>query len=79
MSLTAREALSHWLPVVATCVGGLADLEGPGVTLVAPGDSAALRSAVKAVLAAAVRPEPAGVSLSEVGAALRAVYEAALR
>jgi glycosyltransferase involved in cell wall biosynthesis len=76
--MTAREALAYGRPVVATEVGGLADLEGPGVTLVPPGDAAALRSAIESSLAAPVRPDPAGLAPAEVGAALRAVYEAAL-
>ncbi|HZQ80538.1 MAG TPA: glycosyltransferase [Gaiellaceae bacterium] len=36
--MTAREAMAYGRPVVATRVGGLADLEGPGVTLVRPGE-----------------------------------------
>jgi glycosyltransferase involved in cell wall biosynthesis len=77
--MTAREALAHGRPVVATRVGGLADLEGPGVTLVPPGDGAALRSAIESALASPVPPEPVGLSPAEVGTALRDVYEAALR
>jgi glycosyltransferase involved in cell wall biosynthesis len=77
--MTAREALAHGRPVVATRVGGLADLDGPGVTLVPPRDGAALRSAIESVLASPVLPEPAGLSFAEVGAALRDVYEAAVR
>jgi glycosyltransferase involved in cell wall biosynthesis len=77
--MTAREALAYRRPVVATRVGGLADLEGPGVTLVPPGDGAALRSAIESALAAPVRPERSGLSPGEVGGALREVYEAALR
>jgi glycosyltransferase involved in cell wall biosynthesis len=76
--MTAREALAFGRPVVATRVGGLADLAGPGVTLVPPGDGTALRSAIEAALASPVRPEPAGLSPAEVGAALRDVYQAAL-
>jgi len=77
--MTAREALAHRRPVVATRVGGLADLEGPGVTLVPPRDSAALRTAIESALTEPVRPEPFGLSPAEIGAALRDVYEAALR
>jgi glycosyltransferase involved in cell wall biosynthesis len=77
--MTAREALAHRRPVVATRVGGLADLEGPGVTLVPPGDRATLRSAIESALMAPVRPEPSGLSPGEVGAALRDLYEMALR
>jgi glycosyltransferase involved in cell wall biosynthesis len=77
--MTAREALAHGRPVVATRVGGLADLEGPGVTLVPPADGAALRSAIESALASPVLPEPAGLTPAEVGDALRDVYEAAVR
>ncbi|HEY1513198.1 MAG TPA: glycosyltransferase family 4 protein [Gaiellaceae bacterium] len=77
--MTAREALAHGRPVVATRVGGLADLDGPGVTLVPPNDAAALRSAIESALASPVLPEPAGLSSAEVGVALRDVYEAAVR
>jgi glycosyltransferase involved in cell wall biosynthesis len=77
--VTAREALAHGRSVVATRVGGLADLAGAGVTLVEPGDAAALRAALEAALASPVRPDPSGISADEVGAALRGVYEAALR
>jgi glycosyltransferase involved in cell wall biosynthesis len=55
--MTAREAMAYGRPVVATRVGGLADLEGAGVVLVEPGDTRALREAVSAQL---VDPDPAG-------------------
>ncbi|HEY2777613.1 MAG TPA: glycosyltransferase [Gaiellaceae bacterium] len=77
--VTAREALAHGRAVVATNVGGLADLSGPGVTLVQPGDIAALRAAVESSLASPTRPRPTGISADEVGSALRGVYGAALR
>ena len=77
--VTAREALAHGRSVVATRVGGLADLSGPGVTLVPPGDTAALRAAIESALASPSRPEPTGTSADEVGRALRVVYEAVLR
>lgn len=77
--VTAREALAYGRRVVATRVGGLADLAGPGVTLVPPGDTAALRAAIESALASASRPEPTGISAHEVGRALLQVYEAALR
>src|SRR5262249_22212005 len=77
--VTAREALAHGRAVVATCVGGLADLAGPRVTLLPPGDTAAPRPAVASARASPGRPEPAGISPDEAGTALREVYEAALR
>jgi glycosyltransferase involved in cell wall biosynthesis len=48
--LTAREAMAYGRPVVATDVGGLADLEGAGVVLVEPGDEQALRSTIATFL-----------------------------
>jgi glycosyltransferase involved in cell wall biosynthesis len=50
--VVAREAMAHGRPVVATAVGGLADAIEDGETglLVAPGDTAALRSAVEGLL-----------------------------
>jgi glycosyltransferase involved in cell wall biosynthesis len=50
--MTAREAMAYGRPVVATRVGGLADLAGDGVELVDQGDRAALRAAVRRALAA---------------------------
>jgi glycosyltransferase involved in cell wall biosynthesis len=47
---TAREAMAYGRRVVATRVGGLADLEGPGVTLVPPREVAALRAAIEEAL-----------------------------
>lgn len=47
--MTAREAMAYGRPVVATRVGGLADLTA-GVVLVAPGDPAALRRELKSLL-----------------------------
>lgn len=47
---SAREALAHGRAVVASAVGGLADLAGPGVVLVPPGEIAALRSEVTRLL-----------------------------
>jgi glycosyltransferase involved in cell wall biosynthesis len=63
---SAREAMAYGRPVVATRVGGLADLEGDGVVLVEPGDRAALRGAVERLL----------VDAGEIGALARArVFE----
>jgi glycosyltransferase involved in cell wall biosynthesis len=61
--MVAREAMAYGRPVVATRVGGLADLDG--VRLVEPRDVDALRSAVTDLLAA---PE-ARVELGETGRA----------
>jgi glycosyltransferase involved in cell wall biosynthesis len=48
--MTAREAMAYGRPVVATRVGGLADLEGD-VVLVPPRDPGVLRAAIQALLA----------------------------
>ena len=50
--MTAREAMAHGRPVVATAVGGLTDAVEDGVTglLVPPGDAAALRDALERLL-----------------------------
>jgi glycosyltransferase involved in cell wall biosynthesis len=50
--MTAREAMAHGRPVVATAVGGLVDAIEDGVTglLVPPGDPAALRAALERLL-----------------------------
>src|SRR6185437_7006888 len=48
--MAAREAMAYGRPVVATRVGGLADL-GAGSVLVPPADVGALREAVGALLA----------------------------
>jgi glycosyltransferase involved in cell wall biosynthesis len=55
--MIALEALASGVPVIASRVGGLADL-GPEVVLVAPDDPSALGAAVDRVLA---RPPPAEV------------------
>ncbi|MBA3842872.1 MAG: glycosyltransferase [Actinobacteria bacterium] len=47
--MTAREAMAHGRPVVATSVGGLADL-GEGAVLVPPRDGPALRVALERLL-----------------------------
>jgi glycosyltransferase involved in cell wall biosynthesis len=47
---SAREAMAYGRPVVATRVGGLADLDGGGVVLVEPGDRAALRAGIERLL-----------------------------
>jgi glycosyltransferase involved in cell wall biosynthesis len=79
--MVAREAMAHARPVVATRVGGLVDVEGPGVTLVAPGDVGAIREAIVRYLA---QPDPRGrerarraFSVEAASEALRAAYDAA--
>jgi glycosyltransferase involved in cell wall biosynthesis len=84
---TAREALAYGRPVVATRVGGLADLDGVA-RLVAPGDTIALREAVASLLGDAAERrrlgelgrEHAEQSLSPRAAAERlvSVYRAAV-
>ncbi len=51
--MVALEAMAAGRPVVASAVGGLADLVVDGITgiLVPPGDASALRSAIQALLA----------------------------
>lgn len=49
-SLTAQEALRAGRPLVATAVGGMAELVQDGAVLVPPDDPAALGSAVRALL-----------------------------
>ena len=44
--MTAREAMAYGRPVVATRVGGLAELDGAGAILVDPGNAPALRAAL---------------------------------
>lgn len=78
--LAAREALAYGRPVVATNVGGLAELD-TGSVLVPAGDVGALRDAVEALLADSDRRAALGrearahaVSHADAGAALAAVY-----
>jgi glycosyltransferase involved in cell wall biosynthesis len=84
--MTAREAMAYGRPLVATRVGGLADLDGGGVVLVEPGDRAALRSAVVQFLedaegigAAARATALERFSLAAAGRRLVEAYEGALR
>jgi len=78
--MAAREAMAYGRPVVATRVGGLADL-GAGSVLVPPADVGALREAVGALLADESRRVELGreartgaVSHPDAGAALAGVY-----
>ena len=50
MPVAVREALSMGLPVVATAVGGLTELRDRSLTLIPPGDPAALARAIAAFL-----------------------------
>jgi glycosyltransferase involved in cell wall biosynthesis len=82
--VTAREALAYGRPVVATRVGGLADLEGDGVVLVEPRDRGALRGAVERFLADPTTSAPRRTavehySLQTAASSLFGAYEAALR
>jgi glycosyltransferase involved in cell wall biosynthesis len=78
---SAREAMAYGRPLVATRVGGLVDLEGAGVTLVGPGDVAALRDGIETALAS---PDRGGrdraireFSLDRCAERLIEIYEAA--
>jgi glycosyltransferase involved in cell wall biosynthesis len=83
--MTAREAMAHGRPVVATRVGGLADL-GEGALLVPPGDPAELRRALEQLLANPVRRLEAGregrrcaVTADAAAELLAAAYVSSLR
>jgi glycosyltransferase involved in cell wall biosynthesis len=81
--MTAREALANGRPVVATRVGGLADL-GPGAVLVPPQDVGALREAITALLADGVRRAALGeegrnAAAGDSGRLLAAAYVSSLR
>ena len=85
--VVAREAMAHARPVVATRVGGLAELDGEGAVLVEPGDRTALRAAIERLLAdagerrrrgEAARAVAEGWSAARAAAELRAVYESTL-
>jgi glycosyltransferase involved in cell wall biosynthesis len=86
--LAAREALAHARPVVATRVGGLADL-GAGAVLVDPGDVPALRRAITDLLADPARSAQLGgagrraaerdASPAAAAESLTRIYEDALR
>jgi glycosyltransferase involved in cell wall biosynthesis len=85
--MAAREAMAYGRPVVATRVGGLADLEGEGVVLVEPGDTAALRSVLERLLADPVERQRRGKAAraaaalntpTKAAADLYAVYESTL-
>jgi glycosyltransferase involved in cell wall biosynthesis len=85
--MTAREAMAYGRPVVATRVGGLADLDGDDVALSSPRDAAALRALLAELLAdehERCRRGAAGRSAAErrdsrhAAEALRAVYESTL-
>jgi glycosyltransferase involved in cell wall biosynthesis len=78
--MTARDALAHARPVVATRVGGLADLRA-GAVLVEPRDIAGLRDALARLLAApderlrlGAEGREAASTAAGVGEALGAIY-----
>ena len=82
--MAAREAMAYGRPVVATRVGGLADL-GAGALLVPGGDRRALHDALAELLSDAGRREALGnaaragsVSTTDSARQLIAVYRAAL-
>jgi glycosyltransferase involved in cell wall biosynthesis len=64
---TAREAMAHGRPVVASRVGGLADAIGDGVTgvLVPPGEPGALRTALVSLLSDEARRSAMGAAARE--------------
>jgi glycosyltransferase involved in cell wall biosynthesis len=85
--MVAREAMAYGRPVVATQVGGLAELEGAGVLLVPPRDATALREAVAGLLddapvrrsrGEAARLAAARWTPERAAAELLAVYESTL-
>jgi glycosyltransferase involved in cell wall biosynthesis len=65
--MTAREAMAHGRPVVATAVGGLLDAVEDGVTglLVPPADAGALRAALQQLLGDAALRERLGSAARE--------------
>src|SRR5207248_11322838 len=82
--MAAREAMAYGRPVVATRVGGLADL-GAGAVLVPPRDVEALRAAVERLLADRAQRTALGaqgrahaVGATEAAAALITAYRATL-
>jgi glycosyltransferase involved in cell wall biosynthesis len=76
--LAAREAMAYGRPLVATRVGGLADLDGPGAVLVPPRDPAALRGAIEELLGDAGERASLGAAARE-AAASRFSHEACAR
>ena len=84
--MTAREAMAYGRPVVATRVGGLADLDA-GTTFVSPGDAAGLRAAIAGLLADSVargqlgdeaRRSATSFGVDAAARRLKEVYEEAL-
>jgi glycosyltransferase involved in cell wall biosynthesis len=68
--------MAHGRPLVATRVGGLADLEGPGVMLVPPRDVPALRGAICELLDGRERRVELGAEARAVAAAFSPVLVA---
>ena len=63
--MTAREAMAYGRPVVATRVGGLADLEGDGVVFVEPGETVAMRRSIVELLGSRAIAARIGSALEE--------------
>jgi glycosyltransferase involved in cell wall biosynthesis len=62
---SAREAMAYGRPVVATRVGGLADLEGEGAVLVPVRDPQALRVEIERLVGSAAEPGRVGAAARE--------------
>ena len=88
-SFAAREAMAYGRPLVASRVGGLADLEGTGAVLVPPGDVRALREELERLLGDETERRRLGVEVQQAAAgrfspeacarSLVEVYETSLR
>ena len=65
--MTAREAMAWGRPVVATRVGGLADLEGDGVVFVEPGETVAMRRSIVELLGSRAIAARIGIAGRELG------------
>ena len=78
--LGAREARACGLPVMASRIGGLAQLDtDPGVTLVDPGDHGAWVAAIKKFKKGLIQPQAAIKSTLEMTEEVAEVYAEVLR
>ena len=78
--LGAREARACGLPVMASRIGGLEQLDSdPGVTLVEPGDHGAWVAAIQKVQKGLIQPQTAIKSTLEMTEEVAEVYAAVLR